>query len=804
MAQISLWGQEFLPSADNKKDKIINKVNNPKKVKTVTQTLKSKTVSIEDKLAIIEENVYRILGGYKDNTVVIKSREELHNYIDTAIDNGIIAIDTETNNSLDPLTCLLMGVCIYTPSMKNAYIPVNHIDRNSSIRLEWQVTEQDIKEEFDRLEDTKIIMHNCKFDYQVIHCTCNCDLNIYWDTLIGSKLLDENERAGLKQQYIDKIDSSIEKYSIDHLFDIEYAILDPELFALYAATDAYMTYKLYEWQLKAFLKDEKLFDLFLNVEMKVAPVVASMELEGIALDTEYCKRLSKKYNQIEEKLEKQIEDELVSIKPQINSWRLSKEANFRPVNKKNKTGYSKSKAEQLKDPPETTSPTQLAILLYDILKVPVVDKKNPRGTGEEVLKKIQIPLTELILEQRTILKMLKAFIDTLPEELSTRDNRIHASFNQLGTDTGRFSCSKPNLQQIPSKNKEIRMMFCARPGYKLVGADYSQQEPRLLTAYSKEPKLIEAYSKGKDMYAVIGTGVFHNNYEDNLEFLPDGSKYSEGAARRKKCKTLLLGMMYGMGSKSLAEKMDVSIEEAKQIIDNFYSGFPKVQQWIHETEEKALETGYVEDFWGRKRHLPDLFLPEYEFVISANKEEFNPLLGTKGIKYDESLIEKYKAKLASMKRFTEYEQIKKQAHLEGLEITNNGGFISRSKRQCVNARIQGGAATMTKKAMIAIFDDELMKEYGFKLLIGVHDELIGEVPEENVELAAGRLSYLMKNCVKELSVPFKCDTTIEINWYEEEYAADILKEYLMSKSLSDVCNNHPECTEEQIKKYINM
>ena len=138
--QQSLWGQEFNIETKEKTKKIINKVNNPKKTKTVSQTLKSKNVSIEEKIRLITENVNRILGGYSSDTVVIKSREELTEYINKAIDNGIIAIDTETNNSLDPLTCKLMGACIYTPGLDNAYVPVNHVDLNTRERLGWQVT----------------------------------------------------------------------------------------------------------------------------------------------------------------------------------------------------------------------------------------------------------------------------------------------------------------------------------------------------------------------------------------------------------------------------------------------------------------------------------------------------------------------------------------------------------------------------------------------------------------------------------------------------------------------------------------
>jgi DNA polymerase-1 len=193
-----------------------------------------------------------------------------------------------------------MGPCIYTPGQKNAYIPINHINPHTRERLEWQLTEEDIFEAFDKLNDTLIVMHNGKFDYQVIKCTTGKQLKVYWDTMLGSRILNENEkRAGLKEQYIDKVDSSIEKYSIEHLFEgLEYAIFDPELFALYAATDAYMTYKLYLWQKKQFerVEHQKLYKLFLEVEMPIMEVAAEMELYGIEIDHDYAKILSAKYH----------------------------------------------------------------------------------------------------------------------------------------------------------------------------------------------------------------------------------------------------------------------------------------------------------------------------------------------------------------------------------------------------------------------------------------------------------------------------------------------------------------------------
>lgn len=460
----SLWGEAFeVKNTKEQTKKTLQKTANPKKASSSSKTLSSKKVSIEDKLILIRNEVMRILGGYKDDTITIKTKEELVNYIDKSIENGVIAIDTETNNSLDPISCKLMGPCIYTPGMKNAYIPINHIDLHTRERLSWQLTEKDIQEQFERLSTTKIIMHNGKFDYQVIKCTCGVELDIYWDTMIGSKVLNELEKAGLKQQYIDKIDPSIEKYSIEKLFEkIEYAVVDPELFALYAATDAYMTYKLYEYQLNEFSKPENsgLYNLFKTIEMPVVPIVAEMELTGITIDKEYSERLSEKYHKMYDELQVRLSEELSKYDTTISNWRLTPEANEKPINKK--TGkLGKSKNEQLSNPINLSSPTQLAILIYDVLGHKVVDKKSPRGTGEDILNQIDFPICKLILEERGLLKLINTYIDKLPRCISEVDGRLHAHFNQFGADTGRFSSSDPNLQNIPSKSNEIRMMFTA-------------------------------------------------------------------------------------------------------------------------------------------------------------------------------------------------------------------------------------------------------------------------------------------------------------------------------------------------------
>lgn len=836
----SLWGEEFtVEKTPEKAKKIIKKLDN-KNISEIKKIPKSKnsSVSLTERLSLIKSEVLRILGVYKENTKVIYTREDLHKYIDKCISNGVISIDTETNNSLQPVSCKIMGGCIYTPGEKNIYIPINHIDPVTKERLTNQCTEQDLKEEFSRLTNTHIIMHHGKFDYEVIKCTCDIALSIYWDTMIAARLLNENEKASLKEQYITKIDPSIEKYSIEHLFkDVEYAVVDPELFALYAATDAFMTYKLYEWQVSKMNLPEnsKIKNLFFNIEMPIVTISAEMELEGMSIDIPYSERLSKKYHKLVDEVQNKIDIELQNLSNTISEWRKTEEANFHPKSKKpNKNGeytYQKSKNEQLSDPPELTSPTQFAILLYDILKCPVVDKKSPRGTGEDIIKKLDYPICKLILELRGLQKLIGTYIDKLPECVDSKDNRLHASFNQLGTDTGRFSSSDPNLQNIPSKSKNIRLMFCAKEGYRIIGADYSAQEPRLTAFYSNDPEMIKAYDENKDLYAVIASLSFDQPYEDCLEFYPVGTEIEfegkkvicgnkthlnpEGKHRRTLAKSILLGLLYGRGAKSVGEQIGKTKEEAQEIIDKFFKSFPSVKIWIDKTMENARKYGYVEDIVGRRRRLPDILLPQFTVTDLSIKSVNNPILGSKGL-YSNKVnpkVDKYLKELKEAKGLQQVNKIKESAKLDNIEVKNNGGLISQAERQAVNSRVQGGAATLTKLALIKIYNDKRLRDIGANLINTVHDEILMEVPKEYVEEGQQYLAEDMINSAKDVvnTVPMKVDTYCVKNWYFDEETAVIEKEF--KEILENSCNDklkaftilkekYTEFTDEQLNSML--
>ena len=531
-----------------KPEKLARKAASPEETELdATKILKSKKVSLAEKLALIKIKVLEVLGKQKKNVVVIKTKEAFEEYVSKAIQFGRIAIDTETNNSTDPMTCQLMGLCLYYEGGKQAYIPVNHVNPDTGERLDWQLTEADCREQLQRIKDagTFIVMHNGKFDYEVIKCTCDIEIEPDWDTMIGAHTINENERMSLKIQYIEKIDPTQAKYDIEHLFTVPYKYVDPEIFALYAATDSMMTDKLYVYQV-AILEapgNEKLLWLFKTIEMPIVKVAGDIELIGVCIDQDFGERLKLKFNQNLEEIDARIEQELKNLAPTINAWKNSKDATektkqFEPKKTKlslakleekypfvdSKTGkrykVGKAKIEQLDDEINLASPTQLAILFYDILKCPTVSKKSPRGTGKDELEALaertDIALCKLILERRGVVKLISTYIDVLPAlARHWPDGRIRYKLNSVGTDTGRFSSggefkflegdepveiSGFNSQNIPSRGdgKITRLLFEAKKEF----ANVEISDDYYVVKEVSEVETSDGWKYGKDL--VIG------------------------------------------------------------------------------------------------------------------------------------------------------------------------------------------------------------------------------------------------------------------------------------------------------------
>ena len=329
------------------------------------------------------------------------------------------------------------------------------------------------------------------------------------------------------------------------------------------------------------------------------------------------------------------------------------------------------------------------------------------------------------------------------------------------------------MQNIPSHNNDIRKMFKATDGYVLLSSDYSAQEPRLTAHMSQDEKMIQAYKDGKDLYVEIASIAYGLPYSECQEFRPDGTRNPEGKERRGAAKAIVLGVCYGKGVAAIADDLGISKKKAQEIYDKIMISFPGLKRFMDDSEEMAREKGFVTTVWGRKRRLPNMQLEPYEFsFVGGIRRDFDPLFDDEDLEdspneISEEIKKKYIKLMSKAYGRKEKEIVRARAKEEGILIKDNGGYIAEATRQCVNSRIQGSAADMTKKAMILIGNDEKMKELGFRLLLPVHDELIGEAPRENAKEAGERLSYLMIEAAKDLSVPSKCDVEITERWYGE-------------------------------------
>lgn len=746
--------------------------------------------SISGKVQLAKEMSQEVFADKLDRLELLDNENKIREYIDCAITNGIIAVDTETNG-LDRIDGKIAGVCLYTPGQKGVYIPVRHESFMTGIELKTNISPEFMHEQFERMNKSNIkyVLHNAKFDMHILWWMLGIKIIPYWDTQIGSQLLNENEPHKLKvlyKKYVDNADENSKVASFNSLFKgIEFNKVPPDVAYMYASFDPIMTYELYQFQYNfidingKYCKEkglERVAEVFRNIEMPLIQVVFEMECTGVKIDTELADKLKAQYTKHKDAAEEKFNLEIEKLNDKFDKLMIKNPAAY---NKLFKDGIRKV---------SISSPTQLAILFYDVLEFESPDKKSPRGTGEAILKSFNHPLVDSILEYRSMSKLLSTYIEAIPQHIAKRDNRLHANFNQYGAKTGRFSSSDPNLQNIPSQKTtlsdgtvidaghDIRQMFIAGDGMVIVGGDFSQQEPRCLAHMSDDPHMLQAYLEGKDLYATIASKIYKMPYDECKEFRADGTVNPDGKARRTSVKPVLLGLMYGRGVPSIAEQMKISTQEAQKIIDDFYAEFPKVKEFVDFAQTFARDYGFVETAWGRKRRLSDMQLPPIEIkpCIKSYSDNFDPFAfdATESIPQDDyvpdEVYRKYYTLLNRARGRQQQQKVKELAEQEGYTLKDNRGFIEDAKRQCVNSIIQGSAADMTKLTMIKIFNDEELNKLGYKLIIPVHDEVLGICPRENAKAVRDRLEYIMVHIVDgKFKIPMKCDIEVTERWYGE-------------------------------------
>lgn len=690
--------------------------------KVCNVTVKRNKNKLENALAVIQELVKSGRLHAEGEVETIRTPERLKEYMDHCKQSGEYVLDVETTG-LDIYNDILVGICLYTPGETSAYVPFNHTDLQN-VRVADQMSEEQVRDiviPYLQDQELRCINHNIKFDNKKLAWDWKqIIVNIYWDTLIAGYVLNENEPHGLKplyNKYILHGKGSSEDYG-DLFEGIPFNYVPIEVATVYGANDGFKTYALYKFQAQYLREDHpredfrKMYYVFREVEMPLIPLCTDMEMRGVEIREDFAKELSEDFNkemvEVEAKCDAYVEQFKQYILDHNNLMRLTKGTC--------KINYS--------------SPQQVAALFYDIFKLRSVSRKEPRGTGDKIIQKFLstakkkdtkksrefAEFLENYQRFKEIKKLLGTYVDKIPQVKEPKINAVYTTYNQYGAKTGRFSSSdtvsKINLQNIPSKEKRIRKIFKARDGYKLVGGDFSQIEPRVLAFLSGDESMINAYKEGKDLYAIMGSQVYQLPYEDCREFYPDGTVNAEGKHRRTTMKSVLLGIMYERGATAIGEQFNKSVEWAQQLIDNFYKSFPKINQYRLKIENMAETYGYVTTITGRKRRLPDMQLED--------KDDY---------RYQE-------------------------AH-----------------RQSLNSVIQGSSADIMKLSMIAIYNDPRYKALDCHMIITVHDELIMEVPEDHIKEGAELLVGTMKRVGHSLiDLPMSVDAEVNDYWYGENLA----------------------------------
>ena len=512
----------------------------------------------------------------------IEQNDHLYQFVDNPkaqkilvqnlLNQKAVCFDTETT-SLNELEAELVGMSFSYKKGLAYYIPL------SENREEVLQTLEIFRPFFEK-EDLIKIAHNLKYDYKVLKQYDMTVKGAMFDTMIAHYLLNPDGRHGM--DYLSEVYLNYKPVSIETIIGKKgknqgnFRDADLRTQTDYAAEDADVTFQLYEL-FSPQLKKENLEDLFYNVEMPLMEVLAKMELEGISLDEKW---LAQESIDLENDL-RQLESKIFEIS--------GEEFNM-------------------------NSPRQLGDVLFEKMQLDPKAKKTKTGqyaTSEDVLQKLasKHEIIQHILEYRTYQKLKSTYVDALPSQIDKDDNRVHTNFSQTTAATGRLASVNPNLQNIPIRTlrgQQIRGAFVSGEGKKIISADYSQIELRLIAEISGEDNMIKAFQDGEDIHASTAAKLFNIPLEEV-------SKTQRGQA-----KTVNFGILYGQGAFALAEQTGLSRSEAKQMIEAYYETYPKLKEYMAEQVKRAREIGYVETILGRKRHLKDI--NSGNFVVRAHAE----------------------------------------------------------------------------------------------------------------------------------------------------------------------------------------
>ena len=567
-------------STEKSKSTTETNINSTEKEASATETPQqkaSKNIGQLDLFATYEE-----LEQVSSTKSTIANNDHLYQYIDNPkaqkvlvqnlLKQQAVCFDTETT-SLNELEAELVGMSFSYKKGLAYYIPF------SENREEVLETLEIFKPFFEK-EDLIKIAHNLKYDYKVLKQYDITVKGAMFDTMIAHYLLNPDGRHGmdyLSEVYLNYIPVSLESIiGKKGKKQGNFRDVDLKTQTDYAAEDADVTFQLYELFAPQ-LKKENLEDLFYQIEMPLMLVLAKMELEGVSLDEKW---LAQESIDLENDL-RQLESKIFEIS--------GEEFNM-------------------------NSPRQLGDILFEKMQLDPKAKKTKTGqyaTSEDILQKLasKHEIIQHILEYRTYQKLKSTYVDALPSQIDAKDNRVHTNFSQTTAATGRLASVNPNLQNIPIRTlrgQQIRGAFVSGEGKKIISADYSQIELRLIAEISGEDNMIKAFQEGADIHASTAAKLFKVPLDEVTK------------TQRSQAKTVNFGIIYGQGAFALAEQTGLSRSEAKQMIEAYFENYPKLKAYMAEQVAKAKEIGYVETILGRKRHLKDI--NSGNFVVRGHAE----------------------------------------------------------------------------------------------------------------------------------------------------------------------------------------
>lgn len=589
---------------------------------------------------------------------LIDTEEKRRDFLQKLLTTEILSIDTETTGT-DPMEAELVGMSFSDAENRAYYVPVP-ANREEALKIV-----NELRPLYENEKSMKV-GQNIKYDMIVLQNYGVRVKGALFDTMLAHYILQPELRHNM--DYLAEIYLNYQTIHIDELIGAKgknqknMRDLSPEEVYRYACEDADVTLKLKN-VLEKELQVQGAEKLFYEIEMPLVPVLVNIESNGVRLDTKALKQSSEHFTIRLEEIEKSI-------------YALAGET-F-----------------------NIASPKQVGEVLFDKLKIVDKAKKTKTGqyvTSEEILESLRNKheIIGKILEYRGLKKLLSTYIDALPQLINPRTGRIHTSFNQAVTSTGRLSSSNPNLQNIPIRDedgKEIRKAFIPDDGCEFFSADYSQIELRIMAHLSEDKNMIDAFLSGYDIHAATAAKIYKIDINEVTSDM------------RRKAKTANFGIIYGISVFGLAERLNVSRQEAKELIDGYFETYPQVKEYMDRSIQVARENGFVETIFHRKRFLPD--------INSRN-----------------AVVRGY------------------------------------AERNAINAPIQGSAADIIKVAMSLIYKRFISYNLKAKMILQVHDELNFSVPAEEKELVQKIVIEEMEHAYR-MHVPLKADCGWGNNWLE--------------------------------------